>query len=282
MLVATLLALGSALVHAAWNVLIKTSRDRVLAGWGQFIAAASVALVALCIVGFPGWDAAPYLVATGVVHVLYLECLVNAYEHGDFSISYPIARGSGAVFAAVLAWAVLDDSMTIPGWLAIGVATAGLVSLRWTTNPDAPADGAAMLFALGTGGSIAAYSVIDAAGSRAVESGVSYGLASVAAAGVAITAANLARPTRRARFGALSTDWRRHLAGGVGTLIAYTMVLVAVRRAPVGYVTMLRESSVVLGAFVGWWFLGESMGSRRLASSVVMLLGLVALVAVGG
>ena len=59
------------------------------------------------------------------------------------------------------------------------------------------------------------------------------------------------------------------------------MVLVAVRRAPVGYVTMLRESSVVLGALIGWLVLAEPMGSRRVVSSAVVLAGLVALVVVG-
>lgn len=66
------------------------------------------------------------------------------------------------------------------------------------------------------------------------------------------------RPSRRARAHRLRSDWPRHLAGGAGTLVAYSMVLVAVRRAPVGYVTMLRESSVVFGALVGWLALDEA------------------------
>lgn len=282
MVAATLLALGSALVHASWNLLIKTGRDRVLSGWGQFLAAALVALAALCVIGFPGWRATPYLVATGIVHVAYLEWLVSAYQHGDFSIAYPLARGSGAVGAAVVAWFVLDDSLRGASWVAIAIAAVGLGSLRWTTDPGAPADGAAMGYAFGTGLAIAAYSVIDSAGSRAVESGASYGVASVGAAGAAITAVNLLRPSRRSRVGELRSDWRRHLLGGIGTLVAYTMVLVAVRSAPVGYVTMLRESSVVLGALVGWLFLDESMGGRRLVSSAVVCAGLIALVVAGG
>jgi len=67
---------------------------------------------------------------------------------------------------------------------------------------------------------------------------------------------------------------------GVCTATAYALVMVAVRHAPVGYVAMLRESSVVIGALVGWRFLHEPMGGRRLVSSVVMLAGLVGLVAV--
>jgi len=51
-----------------------------------------------------------------------------------------------------------------------------------------------------------------------------------------------------------------------------------VRRAPVGYVTALRESSVVFATFIGWKVLKESSGVRRLVSSAVMVVGLVTLV----
>jgi drug/metabolite transporter (DMT)-like permease len=299
-LAATLLALGSALVHASWNLLIKTSEDRAVAAWGQFTAAAAVAIVGLAIVGGPGWEALPYLAGTGVVHLVYIESLVAAYTHGDFSLSYPLARGGGAVLAAVGSALVLDDRLPVLGWIAIAVAGAGLVGLRGRGVPaaddivlgadpgaaavrsDRAAERAALVFALVTAACIATYTIIDSAGSRAGDSGVAYGLASVAVSGTAVCLSNLVRAQRRARAGALRAEWVRHLAGGVGTLVAYTMVLVAVRRAPVGYVTMLRESSVVVGALFGWLVLKEGLGGRRLVASGVILAGLVLLVAAGG
>lgn len=279
MLAATLLALGSAAVHASWNLLIKTSRDRAVAAWGQFLAAAVLAGAGLLVVGGPGWVAVPYLLGTAVVHVAYVEALVAAYEHGDFSLAYPLARGGGAVLAAVASVALLDDHLTPWAWVAIGIAGVGLVSLRG--DGRAAADRRAVGFALLTATCIAGYTVIDSAGAREASSGVAYGLASVGCAGLAVTLANVVRRGRRARSGALRADWARHLAGGLGTLVAYTMVLVAVRRAPVGYVTMLRESSVVIGALVGWLVLGEALGRRRLVASAVVLAGLVLLVAAG-
>ena len=305
MLAATLLALGSALVHASWNLLIKTSEDRAVAAWGQFTAAALVAGLGLLVIGGPGWAALPYLAGTAAVHLVYIESLVAAYTHGDFSLSYPLARGGGAVCAAVGSALVLDDRLSALGWVAIAVAGFGLVGLRGRGVPiaddvvlgEAPAvttaraedrardragERAALGFALLTAVCIATYTIIDSAGSRAGDSGVAYGLASVAAAGTAVSLSNVARGSRRSRAGLLLTDWHRHLAGGVGTLVAYTMVLVAVRQAPVGYVTMLRESSVVIGALVGWLVLREGLGGRRLIASGVILAGLILLVVAGG
>lgn len=302
MLTATLLAVGSAFVHAAWNLLIKTSDDRALAAWGQFLAAALISVVGLAVVGPPGWSALPYLTATGMVHVLYVEGLVAAYTHGDFSLSYPLARGGGAVVAAVGSVAFLGDHLSGAAWVAIAIAAIGLMSLRVgrgvpavddiilgssddpaASPPPSPraSESRALAYALLTAACIATYTLVDSAGSRASANGVSYGFGSVAAAGLAITVVNLLRPARRARTSALRTGWRRNLAGGLGTTIAYTMVLVAVRQAPVGYVTMLRESSVVIGALLGWLVLHEGLGARRLASSGVILAGLVLLVAVG-
>jgi multidrug transporter EmrE-like cation transporter len=272
-LTATLLAVGSAVVHAGWNLLIKTSDDRELAGWGVFAGGALLGGVALLVVGGPGWEALPYLAGTGLVHIAYAEALVAAYHHGDFSLAYPIARGGGAVLAAVAAVVVLDDRLPAPAWLAIGVAAGGLALL--STGSAGRAAG----LAAATAACIATYTLIDSAGARAVDSGLAYGLASCTTSGLTLTVANLARPARRARLPQLLAGWRRHLAGGAATVVAYTMVLVAVRRAPVGYVTMLRESSVVIGPLLGWMALREPLGRRRVAPSAVVFTGLVLLVA---
>jgi drug/metabolite transporter (DMT)-like permease len=271
-LTATLLALGSAVVHATWNLLIKRSDDRELAGWGVFGAGGLLGAFGLLVVGGPGWEALPYLVGTGLVHVAYAEALVAAYQHGDFSTAYPIARGGGAVLAALGAVVFLDDHLPPAAWFAIGIAATGLFLL--STGSTGRATGLAAL----TAACIATYTLIDSAGSRAVDSGVAYGLAACAAAGLGITTANLLRPRRRARLPQLLAGWRRHLVGGAATLTAYTMVLVAVRLAPVGYVTMLRESSVVIGPLLGWLVLHEPLGRSRVAPAGVVLTGLALLV----
>lgn len=273
MLAATLLAVGSAVVHAAWNLLIKTSDDRELAGWGVFAAGGLLGALALLVVGGPGWVALPYLVGTGLVHIAYAEALVAAYQHGDFSSAYPLARGGGAVLAALGAVVLLDDRLPVAAWFAIGVAAAGLLLLSRGSSA------AATRFALLTSACIATYTLLDAAGSRAGDSGLAYGLASCTISGFTITVVNLLRPARRARLPELVAGWRRHLVGGAATLVAYSMVIVAVRQAPVGYVTMLRESSVVIGPLLGWLVLHEPLGTQRLRAGGVVLTGLVLLVA---
>lgn len=77
---------------------------------------------------------------------------------------------------------------------------------------------------------------------------------------------------------AMTDNWRRYSLTAVAVVITYVMVQLAFRRAPVGYVTALRESGVVLAALAGWKYLGEEGGRRRILSACVVLAGLILLV----
>ena len=272
MVAATFLALGSAVLHAAWNLLVKTSSDRLIAAWGLYLTGGLLFLPLFLVVDRPGADALPFLAASSVVHVVYVVALTRAYEHGDFSFAYPLARGGGALIAAVGGVLFLADSLSGLAWLAIAIIVGGLASL---VGPGVSR--IALLWAGLTAAMIGTYTTIDAAGARR-SSGLGYGIAIVLGAGLVLTAAILGSG-RGERLGpALRLEWRRFLVGGVCSTLAYSMVLAGARLAPVGYVAALRESSVVLGAAAGWLFLHERLGRARLASALVVTAGLVLLI----
>lgn len=275
MLEATLLALGSAFLHAAWNLLVKTSDERFLTAWGQFLVGGICFLPVLLFTGLPPGDAVPFLVASSVVHVVYIGALVRAYHHGDFSFAYPLARGGGALLAAIGGVAFLGDVLSVPAWLSIAIVVVGLASL---VRPSVGmlAIGWSLLTAL----TIGTYTTIDAAGARRSDSGFGYGVLVVVGAALTLSAVGVARGRGPDLVRYLrTTDRWRILAGGLASVLAYSMVLAAVRLAPVGYVAALRESSVVLGAGLGWLLLHERLGRARLASSAVVAVGLVLLIA---
>ncbi|NDD98410.1 MAG: hypothetical protein EBZ93_13135, partial [Actinobacteria bacterium] len=103
MLIATVLALGAAVLHAGWNLRIKQSGDRWLALWGLFSAGGLIGLpyaVVATVTGDLGWSAWGWATASGAVHAFYIGRLAKTYDVADFSVTYPIARGGGALFAA--------------------------------------------------------------------------------------------------------------------------------------------------------------------------------------
>lgn len=272
MLTATVMALTAAVLHAAWNVRVKTREDRFLAMWGQCLAGAGVCLLVLLVTGPPASAAWPYLAASAVVHLLYVLSLVRAYDLGDFSLAYPFARGGGAVGAAIGGWALLDDDLRGWSWLAIGVVGIGLLTFAPRRASWQPIAGAAVVAV-----TISAYTLIDSAGARET-SGLAYPMATFVGLATTVSIWGLARGRAPELARAWRGQWRSHLWAGTASAAAYALVLAAVRLAPVGYVTVLRESSVLLGALAGTVMLHEPLGRARLRSAAVVFGGLALLV----
>lgn len=276
MLLATLMALGAALLHAGWNFAVKRNVDSGLALWGQFFIAMLLATGALglwwIIDGLPrfAWQ---YTLLSGVTHLPYSLLLVRAYNTGDFSMSYPVARGGGAVGAALLGVLLLNDDLS---WLtATGIVTAACGFFLLSRGSLRQ-----MHFALATATIIGVYTAIDATGVRNSTDPAAYALSIFVVTGIGLTAWTLA--TRRGEmFRALHLQWRPFGFAAIGTLGSYCLTLLAMRLAPVGYVAVLRESSVLIAAFVGWKLLGETDHRRRIGGAAVVLVGLVTLVAGG-
>lgn len=274
MLAATLLALGAAVIHAAWNLAVKeVDGDRFVALWGQFALAGVVGGTIVAVVGMPatGWI---WAAVSGLIHVPYVWYLARAYEHGDFSVVYPIARGGGAALAAVGGVVLLGDDLRPLAVVAILVITAGLVALAGRTA------GRPLLHAVLVAATVAVYSTSDAHGIRSTGT-TAYAFATFAGTALATTLFGIATGHGAAMARSMRIGWRRHAVAAAGVVSAYTMVQVAFDRAPVGYVTALRESSVVLAALAGWWYLGEVGGQRRLMCAGVVAAGLLLLVVAG-
>jgi drug/metabolite transporter (DMT)-like permease len=173
----------------------------------------------------------------------------------------------------LLGAAVLGDALPTGAWISLLVVAIGLGSL---VRPGAPR--AEVGFALLTAIVIGGYTVIDTAGSRHSTNGFAYGVVLTMLSGVVLTGALVVRGRAGDAWRSARTDAPRHLVSGLCLATAYSLVLVAVRFAPIGYVATLRESSVVIGALLGWLLLHERLGGRRLVSSVVVTVGLVGLV----
>lgn len=279
---ATLLALTAAVLHAWWNLKLKQGVDgdvdRFTLVWGQFVAGGLYGAVLLAVVVAGGWAgglalALPFALASGVVHIAYARLLAASYDHGDLSLTYPIARGGGALAAGVLGLVLLGDHLSPLGWLGVAVVVAGLVTLI-----RRPVPARAPTLALVVAATIGLYTVADASGARRVDVALAYVALNAVSAALALTVYGVATGRLPGLVHAGSCHGARLLGSGAALVVTYGLVLVAMRHAPVGYVAALRESSVVIAAVVGWRVLGEPMSRGRLLSAVAVVAGLVLLV----
>jgi drug/metabolite transporter (DMT)-like permease len=266
---ATLLALASAVLHTSWNLIVKTDRDRLLAQWGVMAAGALLFSPWLLFYGMPESRAWPYVAASALVHVGYSLTLVQAYEHGDLSTAYPVARGVAPLPTAIGAAFLLDDRLEPIGYLGLVLVSAGLIVVVSRGSGRA-----AVLWALSTGLTISLYTLVDTAGVRAGDESFRYVIALFVLDSLLMTGVVVARRSGTEIVRSVRSSGLSYVAGGSGSLGAYGLVLLAVRSAPLGYVAALREASVVLAAVAGWRLLKEGFGVRRTLGAAVVAAGI--------
>lgn len=258
------LVMTAAVLHAAWNALVKGAGDKaVMLAWislGHFIPAAILAMF----VPLPSIEAVPFIVASTVIHWGYYYFLTIAYRFGDLSFVYPIARGGAPILIALGALVWADEQLPVLGWIAIGTVSCGIFLLAAVRHADPRALGAA----LATSVIIAFYSVVDGIGIRLSGSPLGY-VAWLFIAEIIVTLFIFltrwprvrATPSRTLVIG---------LAGGVLSGLAYGLVLYAKTLAPLGIVSALRETSVIFAALFGiLWFKERPIGRRLVAAGVV-------------
>ncbi|MCF3175114.1 EamA family transporter [Streptomyces sioyaensis] len=264
----------AAVTHASWNALAHGIRDQLLAftlvgGGGALCGLAMAAVTPL-----PAAGAWPYLLASGVLHIVYQALLMQSFRLGDFGQMYPIARGTAPLVVTVLAAVFVHE---VPGpWALAGVAlaSAGLVGVAlWGirgsgTRPHWPA----IIAALATGLAIASYTTVDGLGVRASGTSLGYIAWLMVLEGTVIPAYALA--TRRQLLTELRPVALRGLAGGVLSVFAYGLVLWAQTRAPLAPIAALRESSIIVGAAIGAVFFKERFGAPRIAAAGLMVIGI--------
>ena len=261
------LALLAAAMHAAWNVAVKGSTDRLLNIWAIMVVATALTVPLFVVVGPPPASVLPLLAVSVVIHVAYDVLLASAYDRVDLSVAYPLARGTAPALVAIGGAVWLAD--VIPATAVVGLigVCGGLVTLAGG-RPDP----AGLVVALLAAAMLAAYTIVDTAAVRQVGTlPFVAALFPLHALTETLLVLGLRGPARMRAF--LRVSWRRVAVSGVLASGAYVIVLVAVRLAPVGLVSALRETSVVLAALLGALLLDERVPARRWAAVGVIAAG---------
>lgn len=274
-LAALALVVCAAGLHAGWNALAKRGQDQVVFLWLASVAStAALAPFGLWILardGFPA-DAGPFVAGTIIVHALYFYALGRSYRTGAYSLVYPVARGVGVALVPLVAFAVFDERLSPLGSVGVALVVAGIASLH--VLPGRRAGAAAwphrsLAWAVLTGLTIAAYSVLDKAGVARLNP-VPYML--LLEAGCSLVGAPLIWLRRDAVRHELP-HWRTISLAAVMSALAYTLVLFAFRLSKIGYVVAARELSIVLSAVLGSLWLREGRLGPRLAGAAIVLAG---------
>jgi drug/metabolite transporter (DMT)-like permease len=268
-----LVVLGSALLHALWNALVRSASDKFSSTVWIVCGAAVWALPLLTATPLPASESWPYLLASVLIHGVYFTLVALAYRGSELGVAYPLMRGSAPALTAVLGVLLLGETLNMSAIAGVALVCAGVLSMgvaAWRNGSSS--------------NGLQSYTLVDGAGVRIAGNPWSYTLSLFIGTALLMGLMALARGRWQAK--ALNNTVQRmsrreglRLAawGGAGTLGAYGLVLWAFAQAPVALVAALRETSIVFALLLGAVFLKERLTRTKLIAVVLIAAGAVCL-----
>jgi len=273
-----LAVLMAALLHAGWNALIRGAGDKGLYTLLLHACSATIGGIGLLFLGLPDAASWPYVLASALLHTLYIAWLMRAYDGGQLAVSYTLMRGLPPLLVALLSAPLLGETLGMADWLGIAVICGGVLGIGFAGGMTPgraiahPASRAAMLNAL----AIAAYTLVDGLGARAAGNALAYACCLYLCEPLIIL---LWQYRRRGRpmFDYFRSHWRLGLIGALCSTTAYSTILWAMTQAPVAMIAALRESSVVFAVLIGSLWFKEGRLHQGLMAGAAVVFGILLL-----
>jgi drug/metabolite transporter (DMT)-like permease len=271
--------LVAALMHALWNVLLKSGSDKPLETAAANFIKALLALPVLLIYGLPEPETYPYIAASIVLHLAYFYLVASAYRFGDLNFAYPIMRGTAPILTLVFGYLFLNEQVSNSVMMGIFLVSAGVILLGLRKTGTSVHHLKALLFALGNALVIALYTIIDGHGVRLSNNAWSYVSLLMFLHGCIFLLLVFWQRKRQQLLSVclsyLKSRFMYSLIGGACIIGSYSIALWAMTQAPISLVAAVRETSVLFAFLFGVLYLKESLYPQRILGAIGVCGGLV-------
>ncbi len=301
-ILALVLTLLAAFLHAIWNLLAKKADERLIFFWLMLwiavifylpgfaikilfaepipdytqIESAKVIPFAKPIPNIAWW----FIAATGIIHAFYFAFLSSAYKRGDLSLVYPLARGTGPLLVPFAAFLFINESLSIVGVIGICAVIIGIYvihleafSFAALKKPFVAIKQSSTRLALLTGVIIACYSVVDKVGVGYVNPFKYIYLMFL------LTAVCLTPYVILTKRDTIRDVWNRFkisiIIVGFLCLFTYMLVLFAMSLSKVSYIVSVRQFSLIFATLLGITVLREKHGRQKIVGAALICLGVV-------
>ena len=265
-----ILILVSALCHAVWSAIIKSSKNPLSLMGITSVLEVTIFLPLTFTVPFPTLEVWYFLIATVIIHVIYRLNVIYSYRYGDLSYIYPISRGSSCLFVAIISILFLSSDISVAGFVGIFIVCIGLFLISYSKNLSFNFRGFAL--AISTAILITAYTLVDGVGVRLSENGFSYIYWLFTLNGIPLLIIGLiSKDGLRKRE---TYTFRSGIAAGVFATSSYAIVVWSMQFIEIAYVSSIREISIVFAAIIGMLFLFEKNAKSRIIPSILIVSGI--------
>ncbi len=254
--------LAGAVMHAGWNVLIKVGLDRTASMFLLAFMQGAICIALLPFFAIPLAASWPWLAVSALLHSGYKIFLIRAYEHGDLSQVYPLARGSAPLIVALAGIFVLAEGMTAAKFAAVCAIGLGVMLMSSRIGGSEAMPKKALLYALGTALFTASYTLVDGVGARLSGTASGFTLWMFVGDGILMTVYALCA-RGRGLFAAVRGNLGSGAAAGALSLGSYWIAIWAFTLAPIALVAALRETSVLFAMLIAVFVLGEKASAQR-------------------
>lgn len=271
------IVLFAAILHAGWNLFIKSANDKFSSM--SLLCAGSVLVCALVLPWLPqpapaSW---PYLAASVACQLIYYGLLIAAYRYADMSQAYPVMRGTAPLWVVLFGLAVFHQELSSRQIFAICLLAAGICLMaNFQQIRRQPELRKGLAFALLNAVFIASYTVIDGIGVRLAVTSASYTLWIFLLSSALFCCFSFWRKPQQILV-LYRQHWPDGLKAGAASITSYGLALWAMQSAPVAMVAALRESSIIFAALFAYFYLGELIDRRRMLAIALALAGVLLL-----
>jgi len=266
-----LAVLFAAFLHALWNALIKNGGAKLTGMLILTLVQGGIGVVVAATRDWPEAEVWLWLLGSGVFHSAYKLFLGYAYEQGDLSRVYPIARGAAPLVVMLVSIAALSDVIAPLEYVGVVVLGGGIALMARGAFVSGESRRLIPL-ALGSAMMTAGYSLVDGLGARVSGDAVTY------VAWLFIFDAAFFTPVCLALRGrtvlrAPMRGWLNGSAAAAASYGAYAIAVWAMTQAPIALVTALRETSILFAVLIGWLVMGDRMDRGKALAAGLILLG---------
>ena len=270
------IVLFSAVLHAMWNSMASNYKNKNVSIPAIVYGHVPACIVAVIILPLPSIESVPYIILSAIIHQGYQNFLLTAYQTGKFTTVYPVARSFGPLVATIISIVFLGVYLKVFTLLSILLISSGVI-LIGVFSKSVIRNYKILYTSLATGLFIGIYSVVDGYGARISDSAISYMSWVFILSALIFPLVLKMRKQKNILKKTLTEGKKVFWIGGFFSYIAYVITVWAFTKAPVPMVSALRESSILVALFIGYFYMKEKINLYKVIAIILIFVGVIGL-----
>ncbi len=263
----------AAFLHAIWNLLLKSIPDSLVAMAMMNLFQSIIFIPIIFFIPLPSGITWYFILGSVILHNIYFISLGSSYNKNDLTLIYPIARGCAPVFVMIFSLILLKEKISTEGIIGILLVSFALLILtaeHYKKKFNFYVFRISIFIAL----IISIYTLFDSLGVRSTENSFVY-IAWIFFLEGWVTFAYVYFLKKNKFYSLNSKEFLFICIGSVLSFSAYAIILWSYKYLPAGYVSSLRESSIIIATILGIFFLKEKVSKFRVSSACIFFIGVV-------